>query len=545
MGYWWLDNRHKKVRECDPAKMWELLRHTPIYREAWDYQKRHGPVPFDRNPPEITTRKISVGGSQKTARKVIDFNSRKIDWGRPIWCLIGAARPSEDFDPDKSWLDLSEEQQDIIRQELLHLDPLGQIHDPAKSGRPYFRTDCVLLKRRGDGQEEILWSSSHAVVQSKEDSTFFPVFREEGSGKKLFFFVLLFDERQRPKAVTDQLKVFRQRGLRKLLDQLYMKHWEDVVASRSTDKLENPLEVFLPKYFRKESNVPWSKVRRLIRNQIRKTQKDFEKSGCHGSGQKTKRARNPLSRYIQLIRSVQPPLCQLWFPIGLTERQLVEGFEKRFRSYRNEKGSQSLSDGDIKSPQRFVAKLKKLPTDALSTYLNGRLTQLPRQQSAALDDSNSDYAAMEVSLIKSLNSIIHGPSIYDTQRFEGVILRSETLETLDRNPQEEDLVRLNRLLLEDAYPTEILRTHKPLLRFKRTTRQIADKTAKLGFPWLGLTGHLIKEKEGKIGNKSSLVLKLINKNMAADLEAINSARQNVEGLMREIHTRWQQQLLLP
>ncbi len=76
MGYWWLDNRHKKVRECDSAKMWELLRHTPIYREAWDYQKRHGPVPFDRNPPEITTRKISVGGSQKTARKVIDFNSR-------------------------------------------------------------------------------------------------------------------------------------------------------------------------------------------------------------------------------------------------------------------------------------------------------------------------------------------------------------------------------------------------------------------------------------------------------------------------------------
>ena len=216
-----------------------------------------------------------------------------------------------------------------------------------------------------------------------------------------------------------------------------------------------------------------------------------------------------------------------------------------FRSYRNEKGSQAFSDGDIKSPQRFVAKLKKLPTDALSTYLNGRLTQIPRQQSAALDDSNSDYAAMEVSLIKSLNSIIHGPSIYDTQRFEGVILRSETLETLDRNPQEEDLVRLNRLLLEDAYPTEILRTHKPLLRFKRTTRQIADKTAKLGFPWLGLTGHLIKEKEGKIGNKSSLVLKLINKNMAADLEAINSARRNVEDLMLEIHTRWQQQLLLP
>ncbi len=126
--------------------MWELLRHTPIYREAWDCRKRHGPVPFDRNPPEITTRKISVGGSQKTARKVIDFNSRKIDWGRPIWRLIGAARPSEDFDPDKSWLVLSEEQQDIIRQELLHLDPLGRINNPDKSGHFNFEIDFVSLE---------------------------------------------------------------------------------------------------------------------------------------------------------------------------------------------------------------------------------------------------------------------------------------------------------------------------------------------------------------------------------------------------------------
>ena len=99
-------------------------------------------------------------------------------------------------------------------------------------------------------------------------------------------------------------------------------------------------------------------------------------------------------------------------------------------------------------------------------------------------------------------------------------------------------------LTGETGPPPIL--YSPPPRFEKTIRiQGTDKKGRLGFLWLGLTGHLIKEKEGKIGNKSSLVLKLINKNMAADLEAINSARQNVEDLMREIHTRWQQQLLLP
>jgi hypothetical protein len=150
-----------------------------------------------------------------------------------------------------------------------------------------------------------------------------------------------------------------------------------------------------------------------------------------------------------VIPSVQSPLCQFWFPIvGFTEQQLLESFEKRFRSY---------------------------------SYKSNR------------------------------------------KKRAGMPLRLP--------------------LTGETGPPPIF--YSPPNSFKRTTRQIADKTEKLGFPWLGLTGHLIKEKEGKIGNKSSLVLKLINKNMAADLEAINSARQNVEGLMREIHTRWQQQLLLP
>ncbi len=451
--------------------MWELLRHTPIYREAWDCQKRHGPVPFDRNPPEITTRKISVGGSQKTARKVIDFNSRKIDWGRPIWRLIGAARPSEDFDPDKSWLVLSEEQQDIIRQELPHLDPLGQIHNPAKSERPYFRADYVLLGCKAGEQETIIWSSSHAVVQGKPDPGYFPVFHKKGSEKKLFFLVFTFDERLGPTPIKNQLKKFWQRvfsenthstgsvkNIRKFLDQLseseqdYRNHLEEVIASRLAVNAKDPYAADLQEYLRKESLVPWAKRRRQIRNQMLKKQKDLKErvtkqSESHTLEPKDTWGPHSILRYSQVIPSVQSPLCQFWFPIvGFTEQQLLESFEKRFRSYK-----------------RNRHKMAGMPL------------RLP------------------------LAGETGSPPIF----------------------------------------------YSPPPHFERTTRQGTDKSGRLGFPWLGLTGHLIKEKEGKLSKNSPIVIKLLKKNMAADLEAINSARQNVEDLMREIHTRWQQQLLLP
>ena len=454
--------------------MWELLRHTPIYREAWDYQKRHGPVPFDRNPPEITTRKISVGGSQKTARKVIDFNSRKIDWGRPIWCLIGAARPSEDFDPDKSWLDLSEEQQDIIRQELPYLDPLGQIHNPAKSGHFKFEIDFVSLRREKGKQEEKLWSSRYAVIKSKPASGWFPVFHNKGSENKLLFLVFTFDERLGPTPIKNQLKKFWQRvfsenthstgsvkNIRKFLDQLseseqdYRNHLEEVIASRLAVNPKDSYATDLQEDLRKESLVPWAKRRRQIRDQMLKGQRDLKQrvtkqSENHTLGGKDTWGPHSILRYSQVIPSVQSPLCQFWFPIvGFTEQQLLESFEKRFRSY---------------------------------SYKSNR------------------------------------------KKRAGMPLRLP--------------------LTGETGPPPIL--YSPPPRFEKTIRiQGTDKKGRLGFLWLGLTGHLIKKGGGQISKNSPTVIKLLKKNMATDLEAIKNASQSVGRLIKEIDTYWRPQISLP
>ena len=63
---------------------------------------------------------------------------------------------------------------------------------------------------------------------------------------------------------------------------------------------------------------------------------------------------------------------------------------------------------------------------------------------------------VEAALIEDLNKIITGQLIYEPGRFAGINLRPQTKELLARVEQDEDIARLNRLLLEDTYPREIL-----------------------------------------------------------------------------------------
>jgi hypothetical protein len=61
-------------------------------------------------------------------------------------------------------------------------------------------------------------------------------------------------------------------------------------------------------------------------------------------------------------------------------------------------------------------------------------------------------------LLKELNETIAGPSIYDRARFDGVVLRPETAALLAQNPKGQRLARLNKLLLEDAFPRQLARS---------------------------------------------------------------------------------------
>ena len=104
-----------------------------------------------------------------------------------------------------------------------------------------------------------------------------------------------------------------------------------------------------------------------------------------------------------------------------------------------------------------LASKLKLSADSVSTYLKGRLSAETLTALTNYDGLNSDPVPLQTALSNDFNGIIGGESLYDSARFSDVTLRSETQQLRLRNPKGVVLVRLNRFLLEDAYPLEIAR----------------------------------------------------------------------------------------
>jgi hypothetical protein len=117
-----------------------------------------------------------------------------------------------------------------------------------------------------------------------------------------------------------------------------------------------------------------------------------------------------------------------------------------------ENNATSLSSGAITDPAAFSARLTS-GSDAVSVFLRGRLQDLVKADLAAYSASNANAKALLSALVKDLNQVISGPSIFDPARFRDVVLQPEARQLiLQQNPGGQQLARLNKLLLEDAYP---------------------------------------------------------------------------------------------
>ncbi len=122
-----------------------------------------------------------------------------------------------------------------------------------------------------------------------------------------------------------------------------------------------------------------------------------------------------------------------------------------------ENSATSLASGGITDPAAFARRLAN-GTDPVSVFLRGRLPDSMRADLATYSASSANAKAILSALTKELNQAIAGPSIYDQARFSDVVLRPETVKLLRANPEGQQLARLNKLLLEDAYPGELARS---------------------------------------------------------------------------------------
>jgi len=119
-----------------------------------------------------------------------------------------------------------------------------------------------------------------------------------------------------------------------------------------------------------------------------------------------------------------------------------------------ENGATSLSASSITDQAAFVAKLAN-GTDMVSLFLHSRLENLVKADLAAYSVTNANAKALMSAVVKDLNQVILGPSIYDVARFSTAVLRPETERLLQQDLHGLQLARLNMLLLEDAYPAEL------------------------------------------------------------------------------------------
>ena len=121
--------------------------------------------------------------------------------------------------------------------------------------------------------------------------------------------------------------------------------------------------------------------------------------------------------------------------------------------------------GDIKDLPSFARKLSD-KADPVAIFISENLSDVARA------DLYAHSANLQSVLIQSLNAIIKGPLIHEEARFALVTLRPETQLLLARKQgEDEGMGRLNRMLLEDAFPLELSRDlHKEqFLRFAAGT----------------------------------------------------------------------------
>lgn len=127
-------------------------------------------------------------------------------------------------------------------------------------------------------------------------------------------------------------------------------------------------------------------------------------------------------------------------------------------------GAAHFSTNDLIGVCSLVAAMTN-HSDLLSGYL---WSNLSAQAQAILAATNATFQQAQYILLTNFNGLIQAGPLYETNRFAPVSLSGRTRRLLLRNPQSGDLlVRLNRFLLEDAYPQGLarLRSSRFDLRF--------------------------------------------------------------------------------
>jgi len=168
-----------------------------------------------------------------------------------------------------------------------------------------------------------------------------------------------------------------------------------------------------------------------------------------------------------------------------------------------------------------LARIFSEPADPLSLFIASHFKESTQGLLKTYDGSATLQRELRKALCGELNLLIAGPNLYAPERFAGVQLNDKTLALLACQPEGEALIRLNRMLLEDAAGAMLQRTfmselnpqdlvvHRMSLMVEANTRMALSLSC-FAFVLLGAAlGVKIHRKENLIGVAITLGLVFI------------------------------------
>lgn len=173
--------------------------------------------------------------------------------------------------------------------------------------------------------------------------------------------------------------------------------------------------------------------------------------------------------------------------------------------------------GELIGLNSLVKKLQN-PSSPLSVFIKTQLSERTFKMLEAYQGSDNQRNALVSALIPEFNKLIVSTSLYGQERFKDIQLSKRNKDLILQKPEGVSLMRLNRFLLEDAYPHEIAKNLLSTLSYKdkiiyRTSLMVEASTRLalsfccFAFVLLGIAlGIKIHRSESTIGILVTLIL---------------------------------------
>ena len=142
------------------------------------------------------------------------------------------------------------------------------------------------------------------------------------------------------------------------------------------------------------------------------------------------------------------------------------------QSYKLRSNHSLFQMDDLRDAGSMLLKLRNAASP-LSEHLKSLLPPKTQSLIKEYDSSGPDPEKLQKMLVNGLNSLLKRPSLFNEQYFAHIKISEETKNLIARGAQGDDLIHLNRLLLEEAFPHEIINRPKFSQSLEREWNELA------------------------------------------------------------------------